>query len=153
MLFAIPGAVSRSLFAAGSHFEVPLEMNVRRSFRFFFLLLIPAIILVLLLGKWLLLLFGAAYSVNASMLLWILALSSLFVGVNSVYRTILRVSDRIRELVALSGFITLAVLVGSYFIMPITGIVGVGYAWLGAQGIVSVYVLLAMRLRHYTRQA
>jgi len=152
LLFAIPGAVSRSLFAEGSHFEVPLEMNVRRSFRFFFLLLIPAIILVLLLGKWLLLLFGAAYSVNASMLLWILALSSLFVGVNSVYMSILRVGNRLRELVLICGFITLAVLLGSYFITPTTGIVGVGYSWMGAQGLVTIYVAFAMRSCYRKRQ-
>ncbi len=141
LLFAIPGAVSQSLFAEGSYFEVPLGMNVRRSFRFLFLLLIPAIILVLLLGKWLLLLFGAGYAANAFMLLWILALSSLFVGVNSVYMTILRVRGRIRELVAIGGFITIAVLLGSYFIMPTTGIIGVGYAWIAAQGLVSTYVI------------
>ena len=152
LLFAIPMAVSQSLFVEGSHFEDSLGMNVRRSFRFIFLLLIPAIILVLLLGKWLLLLFGAAYSLNASMLLWILALSSLFLGVNSVYMTILRVRGRIRELVIIAGFITLAVLVGSYLITPTTGIIGLGYAWIAAQGLVSVYVAFAMSSRYIKRR-
>lgn len=145
LLFAIPMAVSQSLFAEGSHFEAPLGLNVRRSYRLIFLLLVPAVILFLLVGKWLLLLFGVSYSANALTLLWILALSAVFMGVNSVYYSILRVRGRIRELVAICGFITLAVLIGSYFITPTTGIIGVGYIWLGAQGIVSAYVLLAMR--------
>ena len=145
LLFIIPGAVSQSLFAEGSHFEDQLGINVRRSYRFIFLLLIPAIVVLFLAGKWLLLAFGATYSANALMLLWILAISGIFVGVNSVYSSILRVRGRIKELVVISGFITLSVLVGSYFIVPITGIIGVGYAWLAAQGLVSVYVLLAMR--------
>jgi len=125
-----------------------LGVNVRRSFRFIFLLLIPAIILLLLVGKWLLLLFGESYSENALTLLRILVLSGIFVGVNSVYYTILRVGGRIRELVALSGFITLAVLVVSYFITPATGIIGVGYAWIGAQGLIAMYVTLAIGPRY-----
>ena len=148
LLFAIPGAVSQSLFAEGSHLEDQLGVNVRRSFRFIFLLLIPAIILLLLVGKWLLLLFGESYSENALTLLRILVLSGIFVGVNSVYYTILRVGGRIRELVALSGFITLAVLVVSYFITPATGIIGVGYAWIGAQGLIAMYVTLAIGPRY-----
>jgi len=152
LLFAIPGAVSQSLFAEGSHFEAPLGVNVRRSFRFIFLLLIPAIIVLLLAGKWLLLAFGATYSANALMLLWILALSSLFIGVNNVYFTILRVRGRIRELVALCGFIAFAVLVGSYFITPATGIIGVGYVWIAAQGLVSIYAALSMRSRYHKRR-
>jgi O-antigen/teichoic acid export membrane protein len=145
LLSAIPGAVSQSLFAEGSHFEEQLELNVRRSFKFTFTLLIPAIILVLALGKWLLLLFGASYSANALGLLWILGASSIFAAVNSIYLTILQVKRRITELVLISGFVTFAVLVGSYLIMPATGIIRVGYASIAAQGLVSIYVVLAMR--------
>jgi len=152
VLFAIPMAVSQSLFAEGSHFEDELGVNVGRSFRFIFLLLIPAIILLLLVGKWLLLLFGASYSANALTLLRILALSSVFIGVSGVYMTILRVQGKIRELMLISAFVTLAVLLGSYFIMPTTGIIGVGYAWIAAQGIVSIYVAFALRARYITRR-
>ena len=152
LLFVIPGAVSQSLFAEGSHFEAPLGVNVRRSYKFIFLLLIPAIILLLLLGKWLLLLFGVSYSANALMLLWILAVSGIFVGVNSVYMTILRVQGRIRELMIIAGFVMFAVLLGSYLITPATGIIGVGYTWIGAQGLVSIYVAIRMKSYYGSRQ-
>ena len=42
-------------------------------------------------------------------------------------------------------------LLESYLITPTTrttSIIGVGYAWIGAQGVVSVYVAIAMR-SHY----
>jgi len=145
LLFAIPSAVSQSLFAEGSHFEDKLRVNVRSSFKLIFSLLIPAIILLFLLGNWLLLLFGGSYSINGLMLLWILGLSSLLVGVNKVYNSILRVEGRIRELAIISGFIAITVLLGSYFVIPTVGIVGSGYAWLAGQGMVSLYVLFAMR--------
>jgi len=145
LLFAIALAVSQSLFAEGSHFEGELRVNVRRSFKFIFSLLIPAVVLLYLLGNWLLSLFGESYATNGSVLLWNLGLSSLFIGVNSVYKSILRVKGRIKELVIISGSIAAAVLLGSYFVMPTTGTVGIGYVWLAVQGLVTLYVLFALR--------
>ena len=153
LLFAIPAAVSQSLFAEGSHFEDKLDANVSRSYKFVFLLLIPAIILFVFTGKWLLLAFGRSYSDNGTTLLQVLSLSAIFVGVNSVYYTILRVKSRIAELIALYGFSTFAILTGSYIIIPTTGIIGVGYVWLSVQGIVSIYVIarLITRYKQHTK--
>ena len=145
LLSAIPFAVSQSLFAEGAHFEDRLEVNIRRAFKFIFLLLVPAVALLFLLGNWLLSLFGDSYSTNGLTLLWILSLSSLLIGVIAIYKSILRVKDRIRELTIISGFIAIVVPLGSYFIMPIIGIVGIGYVWLAAQGVVTLYILFALR--------
>ena len=153
ILFSIPFAASQSLFAEGSHFEDKLRINANKAIRFALVLLVPATILVVVLGKWLLLLFGASYSSNALTLLWILGSSSIFVGMNSVYYTILLVRHRIRELLVLRGLITIAVLVTSALIMPAMGIVGIGYAWLGAQALVSIYVALAIRWRYRVKRA
>jgi O-antigen/teichoic acid export membrane protein len=153
LLFSIPWAASRSLFAEGSHFEDRLRIDARRAFKFALVLLIPAIILVVVLAKWLLLLFGSSYSSNGLTLLWILGGSSIFVGINSVYYTILLVRHRIRELLVIRGLVTIAVLVASALIMPAMGIVGIGYAWIGAQAVVSLYVALSMRWRYRVRQA
>lgn len=144
-LYIIPMGVAQSLFAEGSHFEDTLERDVRRSYKFIFILLIPAIVLLLVLGKWLLLAFGTDYSENALMLLRVLTISGVFVGINSVYYTILQLKHRIRELIVIAGFTTLSALVTSYFITPTVGIVGVGYAWAAANGIVSVYVLISLK--------
>jgi len=141
LLSAIPGAISQSLFAEGSHFEDKLRENVMKSLKFTFLLLVPAVTVLILVGKWLLLLFGQSYSLNALKLLWILSLSSLPLAINYIYTSILRVKSRIKELMTIWGFIALAVLLASYLIMPITGIIGIGYAWLGAQTVVAIYVL------------
>ena len=144
VIVGIPMGMSRSLFAEGSHLEDDLAVNVRRSLKFIFRLLIPVIILLLLIGKWLLLLFGVGYADNALELLWILGASSLFVGVNRVYMTILRVQGRMTELVAINGFATLALLLGSYLVMPVTGIIGIGYVTVAARATVSLYAAFAM---------
>jgi len=142
LLFAIPRAISTSLFAEGSHFEDKLRENVTRSVKFTYLLLVPAVIVLILVGKWVLLAFGQSYSANGLYLLWVLSVSSLPLAINSIYFTILRVTGRIKELVAIWGFIALSVFLVSYLIMPVTGIIGIGYAWLGAQAVVAIYVLV-----------
>jgi len=85
-------------------------------------------------------------------LLWILSASSIFVGMNSIYYTILLVRHRIRELLVLRGLTAIAVLVTSALIMPAMGIAGIGYAWLGAQALVSIYVVLAIRWRYRVKR-
>jgi O-antigen/teichoic acid export membrane protein len=75
------------------------------------------------------------------------------VGINSIYFTILLVRHRIKELLVLRGLIAIAVLAASVLIMPAMGIVGIGYAWLGAQALVSIYVALAIRWRYRVKRA
>lgn len=151
LLFAIPDAVSQSLFAEGSHFEDKLKQNVVSSFKFALLLLIPAAILLVLLGKWLLLAFGQSYSASGLHLLQILAISSLPFGINSIYSTILRVTDRIKELIMIRGIIAIVVILTSYLIVPKIGIIGIGYTWLGAQTLVAIYVTSIPKLGLHKR--
>lgn len=145
LLSAIPLAVSQSLFAEGSHFEDKLRENVVKSFKFTFLLLVPVVILFILVGKWLLLAFGQSYSANALKLLWILSISSLPLGINYIYASVLRVRGRLKELIAIWGFIAITVLVTSYLIMPATGIIGIGYACFGAYTAAAIYIITAGR--------
>jgi O-antigen/teichoic acid export membrane protein len=144
-LTAIPIGVCLSLFAEGSHFEDKLWENVRKSVKFTFLLLVPAVILFILVGRWLLLAFGQSYPANALHLLWILTISSLPLSINHLYTTILRVTARIKELVIIWAFIAIAVLGISYLVMPGTGIIGIGYVWLGIQCLVAIYALIFTR--------
>jgi O-antigen/teichoic acid export membrane protein len=148
LLHGIPVGISLSLFAEGSHFEDKLKENTIKSLKFTFLLLLPAVILLILVGKWLLLAFGRSYSTNGLYLLWILIISSLPIGINYIYTNILRVTNRIKELVIIWGFIAIAMLVASYLAMPATGIMGIGYAWFGVHCVVAIYALaFARRLR------
>jgi O-antigen/teichoic acid export membrane protein len=146
LLFNIPAATSSSLFAEASHFEDRLRENVVKSLKSTFLLLVPAAILLAAAGKWLLLVFGHGYSLNALLLLWVLCLSSLPFGVNYIYTSVLRVTGRITELIIIWGLIAIGVLVISYLLLPLTGIIGIGYAWLGAQLIVAIYILAGRKL-------
>lgn len=148
VLSVIPTAVAQSLFAEGSHLEGQLKRNVHRSYRFIFILLIPAVIILLLSGKWLLMVFGSSYSENGLLLLRILAISSIFSGINAVYTSILLVRHRLWEFTAIVSFTGVALLAAIYFLIPTTGIVGIGYAITAIYGMISIYVILALKRLH-----
>lgn len=146
LLFTVAIATSRSLFAEGSNFEERLGGDVMKSLKSTFLLLVPAAVLLAVAGRWLLLAFGPGYALNSLPLLWVLCLASLPFAVNRIYTGILWVTGRTGELITIWGLIATGVLVTSYLIVPLTGIIGIGYAWLGAQGVVAMYILAGRRL-------
>lgn len=146
LLFLIPAAVSSSLFAEGSHFEDKLGENVIRSLKLTFLMLVPGVILVFLAGKWLLLLFGESYQANAFPVLLLISLSSLPLSINYIYSIVLRVTDRLKELIIIWGLTAIGVLGGSYLTIPILGINGVGYAMLGTHTLVTLYIFSTRKL-------
>ena len=146
LLFTIPRSISTSLFAEGSHFQDKLRENAIKCLKFTFLLLIPSLVVLTIAGKYLLLAFGQSYSLQALNLLLILSISSLPVAINSLYTTILRIEGRLKELMAISGLVTIPVLLVSYLIVPEIGIIGIGYAWLGAETILSAYIIVSKKL-------
>jgi O-antigen/teichoic acid export membrane protein len=145
-LSSISGAISNSLFAEGSHFENRLKINTINSLKASFLILVPALIVFCLTGKWLLLIFGQTYSLNSFHLFLILCLSSLPRVIIDIYSSVLRVTGRINELIIVWGVMAIAVLLGSYLVVPLIGIIGIGYVWLGTQAIIAVYVLLSRKM-------
>lgn len=147
LLFTIPTAVSQSLFAEGSHSYEALRENLMKSLRFTFLLLIPAVVVLVALGKWLLLAFGQSYSLNGLRLLQTLSLSSLPLAISQIYGAVLRITGRLKELIAVQAFTSAAALIASFLLLPTAGIVGVGYTWIAVHGIVGIYAGLTLLLR------
>jgi len=140
ILFMIPVTTSFSLFAEGSHNEEQLGREIRRSLKLILVILIPAVVIVLLLGDKILLFFGRAYSENATRLLWILALSALPLSINFIYFTMKRVEMDMKSVIGLNAFIAIVTMALSYVLLPRIGIIGAGISWLVAQSITAVIV-------------
>ncbi len=138
VLFIIPIAISFSLFAEGSHEPEKLRANVIKAIKFMFLLLIPAIVLILLLGDKILLLFGSEYSENALRLLWILALASIPFAINDLYVTINRVEFKVKPVIYTYLGAMVSVIGGSYILMSRVGLIGIGLGWILGQGAVAI---------------
>jgi len=152
ILFWIPVAASLSLFAEGSHDEEKLGENFRKSLKLTFFLLIPAIAIIFLLGNKILLLFGTAYSENATKLLQILAISALPLSLNYIYFSVKRVEMRMKEVIGLSAFIAVATLALSFFLLPRIGILGAGVSYLVAQVIATSIIGFQVSKTHHRRE-
>jgi len=139
-LFLIPRDISFSLFAEGSHDEQGLTGYVRKSLKFSFLILIPLVILIFLIGDKILLLFGEAYSQEATKLLWILALSSLPGTVNTIYFYKKRVEKKMKTVIGLSALTVIMILGLSCFLLPTMGIMGAGIARLTGGVIITLII-------------
>jgi O-antigen/teichoic acid export membrane protein len=149
LIFIIPSASSQSLFAEGSYDENNIKPQVRKAIKIILLLLIPAILITIFLGKYVLLLFGKAYSAEGFRFLQILAISGIFISINSVFASVWRIRKKMKQIIvrgAIGAVITLGL---SYlFIQNGFGLLGVGYAWiLGQIGVTLLYVIFLARDR------
>lgn len=147
LLTMVPGAMSSSLFAEGSHIEAHVRGDAMRAVKLSLVLVLPAVVVALFVADKLLLLFGAAYSEAGVGLLRILALAAIPIILNSMYFTIKRVEKRMSAVVALSAVIAVGTLGLSYLLMPRLGLSGVGIAWLGSQASAAAVVAFSLRRR------
>ncbi len=138
VLFMIPLAVIMALFAEGSHEPKELHITILKAIKFISLLVVPAMLLILLLGDKILLLFGSEYSENALKLLRILALSSIPLAINELYVVIKRVELKVKPVIYTYSGIIIPILGGSYILMNRVGLTGVGLGWLLGQGVVAI---------------
>ena len=97
------------------------------------MLLAPAVVVMVVGGRFILGLFGASYAAAGYGLLILLALSALPDAVSNVAVVVCRVTRRLEYSSALNLAILVMTLAGAWVLMPPLGIAGVGVAWLAAQ--------------------
>jgi O-antigen/teichoic acid export membrane protein len=136
MVLIIPGSLGTSLFVEGSHGE-GLKRSAIRAGVTSLLFLVPAVLVLLLIGDRLLGLLKGGY-VEAFDLLRIIALSSFPVAAYSLFIPIQNVMMRVESIVKLNA-LRCALLLGlSYVLIQRYGIVGTGYAWMTTNGIIAL---------------
>lgn len=133
-LYVIPQATANSLFAEGSHDENSLKKQVKKATKVISLLIIPAIILTAIIGRYVLMIFGETYASEGTALLQILALSGIFVSVNSVYNALQKVRKNILTLI-LAPTVTAAVIISLSILWIDRGLVWIGLAWIIGQAV------------------
>jgi O-antigen/teichoic acid export membrane protein len=140
LIYIIPVATSQALFAEGSYNELELKNHLKKAIKIISIIIIPAILIAVFLGKYILLAFGKDYSIEGLILLRLLALSGIFISINSVIGTILRVKHRIRVLIYIN-FINTIIILGLSYLFLSKGLLGIGFAWIIGQGLVSLIYL------------
>jgi O-antigen/teichoic acid export membrane protein len=147
----IPGAVATSLFAEGSsNQEIEFRSNLKKSIKLIIFLLIPTILFLLIFGDKVLSLFGQIYSENATKLLGFFMMGCIPLAINQIYFTINRVEMEVKPLIFVNMLIAVIVISGSYFLMKMFGLIGVGIAWSFGQGTAAVIVSVSLIKRYRT---
>jgi len=141
ILYSVSQSVSQSLFAEASHSQENVHRDVKRSLKFTFIILVPAVILLLAAGKWILLAFGSEYSTEGLGLLCLLGIAAMPRAVIQIYVGLLRSQDKVKEILAIRIFMAIAVLASSWYVIPEYGIIGIGYMWLSLQVLVLIAIV------------
>jgi len=151
LLFSIPVSVCNSLFAEGSADEQRIREATTKTIKLIGVLLLPAISVLMIFGRHALLFFGIEYANHSTVLLSMLALSSIFVSINTVCWTLLNLKHRVVEIMialSLNAFVILTLT----FLWTRHGLTGTGLAWIVGQGITSlVYLLFTLKYLHVGR--
>ncbi len=142
VLFVVPLATSFTLLAEGAHDETRLAGDAKKTIALTLSVIVPLIVVLAVVGDRVLNAFDPAYAENGFDLLRLLSISAVPLSVNFVYFGVLRVRMRMRPVLLLSGFIAVATLTASWFLLPEMDVLGPGVAWFASQGIVAVPVLL-----------
>ena len=142
LLYAIGSSTSLSIFAEGSNNGQITPGHMWQSLKFILILLIPAIILMILLGDKLLLIFGKEYSEEGTRLLMMLTLTALPLSINSIYFSKKKVEKDMKPVILFSGLIAALTLGLSYLLLPQFGLIAAGAAWLASQAITAMIILV-----------
>jgi O-antigen/teichoic acid export membrane protein len=127
-LFAAAVAVEQTFLAEGSRRDVNMRELRRRSGRTLALLCIPATILMVATGHWLLLVFGRQYYTHAGTSLIFMALAAGPVAIYNWLLTLLRLSGKLGAIV-LSNFVFAFAICGLAWTGAAHGVTGVAVAW------------------------
>jgi len=144
VIMMISYATSSSLLAEGSLEPTMFGRNAVRAAKFMLLLLIPAIVLVFLVGDRVLEWFGTDYSREAFPLLRVLSVSGIPLAINTIYVTQKRIQRKMWPVICIYAFVAVCTVGVGYALMDRTDLLGIGIAWLASNCLVAVLVGLLM---------
>ena len=145
-LFMLPEAIASSFFAETSTNEAELALNTKKALKAFCLVLIPAVIGIMFLGNYILLFFGKEYSTQGSELLKLLSLSTVFIAINALFSNIVRINGELKKLI-LINFLGAVTILGLSLILINLSLVGIGWAWLIGNTLMSLFYLATSRYK------
>jgi O-antigen/teichoic acid export membrane protein len=104
------------------------------------MLLVPSIIIVILFGSTILSLFNTEYATQSIDVLKLLAISSFFTILPTIYLSIKKIEKDLKKITLLSFAQSSIIIIIAYLLLPKYGITGIGYAWIIAGIIMSIVV-------------
>lgn len=137
-LFYVPIALATALFASGSRDSGTFLMEFRVTLRSALLICAAANVGVLLLGHWVLFIFGDAYAVNGRTALTLMCLGGFGLIIKDHHVALARVTGTVGREAILIGALGVGELVGAAIGASLGGLTGLGLGWLIAVGVEAV---------------
>lgn len=145
LLYTIPNAITQSLFAEGSHNISTFLQSIKKAFKLLTAILLPAILVLLVFGHFILFVFGKSYSTEGVKFLQLLAIAGLPIALNAIGLTILNLKHLMKPLLIINLTGAAVILILSYLLRELA-LTGIGIAWLIGHSVKSVlyagYILL-----------
>lgn len=141
-LYAVSASTGASLVVTAAGDEARLPAYARRALIQTAAIVIPVALFLALAASFVLGFFGPEYAAHGSTTLVLLALSAIPNVVNALYVSAYRVQRRMARVVTLLGFQCGVALVLGIVLLNVSGIAGIGLAWLIAQTVVAAALLL-----------
>jgi len=145
LLYAVPLSICSSLLAEGSTDYKNLSNSLKKAVKFLIIILIPAILLMLGLGYYILLIFGEIYATNTLPLLRIFVVAVIPYSANIIFVTIERIEKRMDLVILTFAIIATTTLGLSYLLLQKVGIIGIGWSWLLGHIIAQIVVIFLNR--------
>lgn len=146
ILLAIPRSATSSLFAESSHDDTKLVEHVGKTLKSIYTLLIPAVLIIVLFGRYILLVFGKSFSDEGYVFLNLTSISLLFGSLTFVANTVFIVKSKLKYLM-FSAVTTSLLSIGLTYGFIGYGLLGIGYSGLASQMLAALIVAgLALRL-------
>jgi O-antigen/teichoic acid export membrane protein len=133
VFFMVSPSISSALFAENVRARSGLRPTVVKAFRVIAFLLLPTMVIMVAGGKLILSIVGHEYAGAGYGLLVLLAISAVPDAVSNVAVAIYRATNRLGYSAAINIGILIVTSASAWCLMPGFGLLGVGYAWLGAQ--------------------
>lgn len=144
-LFQVAWNMSASLIVEAAHEPARLAEHARTVLRHNAALIGAGVVLVIALAPWVLRVFGPGYAAEGTTPLRLLALAALPNLVLDVAIAVARARRRLGWAVGLQGALCVLVLGLVTVLMPVLGLTGVALAWLLAECVLALPLLLTMR--------
>jgi O-antigen/teichoic acid export membrane protein len=151
LLYVIPHATTQALLAEGSHDEKGIMSFVKGASKLISILLLPAILVLVLGGHFVLLIFGKSYADHSASLLSIMAITGIFLSINMLGSTIMKVRHQMKQLLAVNfGYLVVTILL-TLLLLDRHGVLGAAWALMGGQIFICLEYLVLIYLQRPKR--
>lgn len=134
-LFYVPIALATALFASGARDSGTFLLEFRFTLRYALLICAAANLAILVLGHWVLRIFGEAYAANGRSALTLMCLGGFGLIIKDHHVALARVTGTVGREAALIGVLGLGELAGAAIGASRGGLTGLGLGWLAAVGV------------------